>query len=437
MLIGSCSSIPTTPTAIGVPYELEVLEGAYGRHTVTVRAIDEMGNVDPTPATRTWTYVDVNSPDTSIDIGPEEETEGTIAVFEFTGEDFNGQILFDFECSLDNADFTPCTSPHTVEGLTIGAHHFQVRAVNPNGVVDSTPELVEWLIIPPLDAGPPDTFIAARPRLRLRSRRRSSASRATSSSRTSSARSTASSTPAARRCSSCTGLTAGQHTLEVRALRFISEIVDPTPASFTWTVVGEPDTIILSGPPAVSGRASATFTFRSDQQNVTFFCSVDGSMPVPCTSPFIAGPLTQDGHEFEVYAANQFFYLDGERVQDQEPATWEWEVMDVTPPDTTIVVGDVARPDRPHRARQHPASSWPGPTTPPPWFELEFECSLDGGPWDSCDRPYHYLPLEELPGGEHELLVRAVDDFENVDPTPASYLFTTEAGAGDDDPHRP
>ena len=80
-----------------------------------------MGNVDPTPATRTWTYVDVNSPDTSIDIGPEEETEGTIAVFEFTGEDINGQVLFDFECSLDGADFTPCTSPHTVEGLTIGA----------------------------------------------------------------------------------------------------------------------------------------------------------------------------------------------------------------------------------------------------------------------------------------------------------------------------
>ena len=426
ILVGSCSSIPTTPTFPGVPYELEVEDGAYGRHTVTVRAIDEFGNVDRTPATRTWTYVDVNSPDTSIDIGPEEETEGTIAVFEFTGEDFNGVVLFDFECSLDNADFTPCTSPHTVEGLSIGAHHFQVRSVNPNGVVDSTPELVEWLIIPPLDAGPPDTIIAHKP--------------------------TSISGPDVifgfqsnqlvedfecsvdgEQYSGCeaalelTGLTAGQHTIEVRALRYISGIVDPTPASYTWTVIGEPDTTILSGPPAISGRASATFTFRSDQPNVTFFCSVDGALPVQCISPFIAGPLPQDGHEFEVYAANNYFYLDGERVQDQDPATWEWEVQDVTPPDTTIVsvlwLGpfDLIEPDS---IRFELAGTDNGTA----WFELEFECSLDGGPWDSCDRPYHYLPLEEIPGGNHELLVRAVDDFENVDPTPASYLFSTEAG---------
>ena len=114
-----------------------------------------MGNVDPTPATRTWTYVDVNAPDTSIEIGPEEETEGTIAIFEFIGEDpMTGQMLFDFECSLDGADFAPCTSPHTVEGLTVGPHIFQVRAVSPSGVVDSTPELFEWLVIPPDRPGP-------------------------------------------------------------------------------------------------------------------------------------------------------------------------------------------------------------------------------------------------------------------------------------------
>jgi hypothetical protein len=150
VLVGSCSSTP------GVPYEIELEDGAYGRHTVQVRAIDEMGNVDPTPATRSWMYVDINSPDTSIEIGPEEETEGTVAIFEFLGEDFHGNALFDFECSLDGEDFRPCTSPHVVEGLTIGPHVFQVRSISPSGVVDSTPEWYEWLIIPPLDTDPPD-----------------------------------------------------------------------------------------------------------------------------------------------------------------------------------------------------------------------------------------------------------------------------------------
>ncbi len=427
ILIGSCSSIVTTPTVVGVPYELEVEEGAYGRHTVTVRAIDEWGNVDPTPATRTWTYVDVNSPDTSIEIGPEEETEGTIAVFEFTGEDYTGVILSDFECSLDNADFAHCESPVTIEGLTIGAHHFQVRAVSPSGVVDSTPELYEWLVIPPLDAGPPDTLISHTPQ-------NPSGPDVIFGFQSDQLVEDFECSIDGEQYSGCEavleleGLEPGQHTISVRALRYISEVVDPTPATFTWTVVGEPDTEILTGPPAISGRASATFTFTSDQSpNVTYYCSVDGALPVICTSPFIAGPLPQDAHEFEVYATNDFFYLDGERVQDQEPATYEWEVMDVTPPDTQILSVVFLGPTdlvEPETFRFELAGTDNGTA----WFELEFECSLDGGPWDGCDRPFHYLPIEELPGGEHTMLVRAVDEFENVDPTPASHTFSTEAG---------
>ncbi len=90
-------------------------------------------------------------------------------------------------------------------------------------------------------------------------------------------------------------------------------------------------------------------------------------------------------------------------------------------------VGRAPRPDRPDRAR-HLRFELARHRQRTAWFELEFECSLDGGPWEGCDTPFHYLPLEELPGGEHVLRVRAVDEFENVDPTPAEHRFTTEAG---------
>ena len=410
----------------GVPYEVEVEDGAYGKHTLEVRAMDEMGNVDPTPAKRTWTYVDLNAPDTEIETLTEEETEGTIAVFDLFGEDILGQPIFDFECSLDESDFVPCETPYTIEGLTIGPHVFQARAVGPNGVVDPIPEIFEWLVIPPIDLDPPDTIIAHYPLSGV------SGPDVLFGFQSNELVEEFECAVDGEQFSGCDavleleGLEAGQHTIEVRAMDII-ENVDPTPARFTWTVVGEPETTITSAPPMLSGRASATFTFTSDQANVTFMCSVDGSIPTPCTSPFIAGPLAQDGHEFEVYAMNQFSYLDGERVQDQSPAQYEWEVQDVTPPDTELL--SVVRLD--HTDLIEPDSfrfELRGSDNATPWWELEFECQLDNGPWDGCDTPFHYLPLEEIPGGQHVFRIRAMDEFENVDPTPVEHHFTTEAG---------
>ena len=37
-------------------------------------------------------------------------------------------------------------------------------------------------------------------------------------------------------------------------------------------------------------------------------------------------------NSFEVYAANNWTYLDGTQVQDLSPAIYEWEVQDAEPP---------------------------------------------------------------------------------------------------------
>ena len=46
-----------------------------GSHTFRVRAIDAAGNVDPTPATQTWT-IDTVSPDTFFSPNPPDRVEG-------------------------------------------------------------------------------------------------------------------------------------------------------------------------------------------------------------------------------------------------------------------------------------------------------------------------------------------------------------------------
>jgi CSLREA domain-containing protein len=406
------------------PEQIEVLTA--GAHTLAVRAIDLAGNADPTPATHNWTVVDMSAPDTSIELGPDSETELTSATFEFIGEEPDGTPVTAFDCSLDNADFAACTSPHAVTGLSSGPHVFQVRAVDPAGVVDPTPDFYEWLIIGPADTTPPDTFIVAGPPI--------------GNSGPDVIFGFASNEPVETyECSldggpyeTCEavyellGLAQGQHTLLVRAID-IAEIpnVDPSPASYTWTTLGEPDTTILSGPTDPSASYSATFAFSSDQAGATFQCSVDGSPYVPCTSPFIAGPLVEEGtHDFEVRAVNQFVNIDGEQIVDLTPATYEWTIQDVEPPNTTITSVTFLGPTdliEPNSFR----FTFTGEDNRTAWFELSFECSLDGGLFEGCSTP-HYILLEELAGGTHELQVRAVDDIGNVDPTPASYTWSVE-----------
>ncbi len=113
-------------------------------HTFEVRAVDSSRNVDPTPATYTWTSGDLTPPDTTItgtgSAGPGSAT----AEFSFTGTD--NVLVASFECALDGSAFAACTSPKGYIGLTNGPHTFQVRAVDSSGNVDATPATYTWTI---------------------------------------------------------------------------------------------------------------------------------------------------------------------------------------------------------------------------------------------------------------------------------------------------
>jgi hypothetical protein len=58
----------------------------------------------------------------------------------------------------------------------------------------------------------------------------------------------------------------------------------------------------------------------------------------------------------------------------------------------------------------------------------EFECSLDGSPWEACDSP---LVLTDLADGQHTFAVRAFDSGEALyDPTPATATFRVAVPTG-------
>lgn len=123
---------------------------AAGAHTFKVRATDGVGNVDPTPASYTWT-IDLTPPDTTITVNPPATTFSGTAAFTYTSTEPGST----FSYQLDGGSWTPTglTGNVTLTNLTLGSHTFLVAATDPAGNADPSPASYTWLItLPPSDA---------------------------------------------------------------------------------------------------------------------------------------------------------------------------------------------------------------------------------------------------------------------------------------------
>ncbi len=130
-----------------------------GSHTFEVRAKDAAHNVDPSPASRTWT-IDGTAPDTSIDNGPSGLVNTASASFAFSGTDnYTPTGSLTFECQLDAGLYTACTSPQVYSGLGDSSHTFPVRAIDQATNQDQTPASRTWTV----DTSRPDTTITGHP----------------------------------------------------------------------------------------------------------------------------------------------------------------------------------------------------------------------------------------------------------------------------------
>lgn len=264
-----------------------------------------------------YELVDSTPPNTTITTFPANPTAGTSAPFQFTGSDTGGSGLAGFQCALDAGSFTACTSQTTYSGLDDGTHTFQVRAVDGAGNVDPSPASYTWVV----DATAPDTGIGDVPPSLTSSTGNVFSLSGSDAGTGVDGFQCAIDGSGFGSCDSpwsLIGLSDGPHTVQARAVDAVGN-VDPTPASYTWTIDSTaPDTFIYVGPPGPSSDPNPTFLFTGSDGATSYECSLDGDPFATCTSPQSLAGLADGTHTFEVRAT------DAAGNTDPTPASYTW-----------------------------------------------------------------------------------------------------------------
>ena len=287
---------------------------ANGNYTFFVKAKDQAGNEDPTPAVRAFS-VNVGSiaPDTAITSGPLSLTKNASASFSFTATVAGST----FQCSLNGAAFAACTSPKKYTGLANGNHTFQVRAIDSAKNIDPTPASLNWAV----DRAVPTTSITASPPTVTNVTSASFTFTSNEQTATFECRLDAAVFAPCSSPATYAGLAAGKHTFRVRAVDPASN-VDASPAVYTWNIdTTPPNTSITRKPAAVMTSTSATFTFRSDQAKSTFECNLDNGGFSACASPATYNGLALGSHNFQVRA------IDPVSNVDSTPVNVDWTIQ--------------------------------------------------------------------------------------------------------------
>ncbi len=166
-----------------------------------------------------------------------------------------------------------------------------------------------------------------------------------------------------------------------------------------------PPTITITGPPqAVSPNRRPTIAFTANRP-VGFSCSLDGSVPQACTSPFVpATPLVDGNHRFEVSGADIAGHIGSSAVS---------FTVNTNRPDTFFVKHPhklIATHKRRVRETFRFGSNESGVT---------FICRVDRGRFHRCRvRFSRWFGI-----GKHTIQVKARDSAGNLDPSPAIFHF--------------
>ncbi|MBN1210154.1 MAG: Ig-like domain repeat protein [Myxococcaceae bacterium] len=287
-----------------------------GFYTLAARAVDKVGNIDPTSDTCSF-RVDTQAPETTLLSKPAPVIGSPFAAFTFTSEPG-----VSFQCSLDGADFAPCTSPAEYSELPDGAHSFSVCAVDEAGNADATPAEVSFSVAPAplapvvehpaiddvLATGTPTFQGSAQPGTTVTvfaDDKLLGTTRVDEAGRWS--------------LEPTAPLPEGPHTMSATVTNANARTGPPAPPRTFTLDTTSPETTIDSGPPSRrTQKGEATFTFSSTEPRSTFACSLDDADFTPCASPLTLEALGAGTHRLRVSARDVAGNVD------KSPAEYTW-----------------------------------------------------------------------------------------------------------------
>lgn len=244
-----------------------------GAHSFEVRATDQAGNTDSSPASHTWS-IDSIAPESVLTESPAAITASALPRLSFSSEDPTAY----FECRLDGGAWFLCISPITVTAQEEGEHLFEVRAIDVAGNVEGTPAQAAWA----RDSGTPETTISSGPSAfwpedNPRFWFSSGDNQASFECRADNEEWRPCSSPAQ------VELSDGPHSFSVRAVSR-SGVVDSTPAVWSFVIDTKPPrTVWVQAPAGRSTDPARGFAVAADEPQSLFFCSFNRGPWVPCS----------------------------------------------------------------------------------------------------------------------------------------------------------
>ncbi|MDQ3668757.1 MAG: Ig-like domain-containing protein [Actinomycetota bacterium] len=409
-----------------------------GSHTFEVRAMDASLNLDPTPASRTWT-VDTVAPSAPVLTSPDDgTTSNTGAVLvSGTAEPESTVDIFDGAAyaAVAVADGAGAWS-ESLTGLADGPHTYTATATDAAG--NASPVSNARAIV--VDTVPPGTAIDSGPSGATASAAAAFAFSADEAGSTFECSLDGAAFGACTSPKAYAGLVDGTHTFEVRAIDGAGN-ADATPASRTWTVdVTAPSVGSVSPADGATGVATSAVVeavFSEDMDASTISTSTM-TLVEQATSIAVAATVTYDaatrtarldptGLLFVSTTYDAVVAGGADGVHDlagnplAQSRTWSFTTdgsLDTTPPETTIESGPTGATAS--AAAEFAFSADEAGST--------FECSLDGAVFGACTSPKGYAGLAQ---GSHTFEVRATDRGGNTDATPASRTWTVDTIAPD------